>query len=103
MKQIEEVLVEKMCDMKLAIRQLAGKIIKEVVGGGKEAEMEREREKTNNIMRLLMHKLQTCSLLGKEEIIGLVMEIYAREGCWEEGRREEVVGVVGELAMLLYN
>lgn len=90
MKQIEEVLVEKMCDMKLAIRQIACKIIREIAA-----------EKSPHIIKALMHKLASCSLLGKEEIIGLVMEIYSKDGLDRD--REELLFVVSELAMMLYN
>lgn len=46
-----------------------------------------------------MQKLVNCSLLGKEEIIALVQDIYTREG----GILDDSLNVISELATLLYN
>lgn len=47
-----------------------------------------------------MQKLMNCSLLGKEEIIGLVQDIYTKDAC---GQLEDCLAVVSDLATLLYN
>lgn len=79
-----------MCDSKLAIRQVASKTIKELICG----------KSQRNILRLLMQKLANCSLLGKEEIISLVQDVYSKQ---QELDNTDYLMVVQEIASLLYN
>lgn len=90
LRNIEEILVEKTCDSKLAIRQAAAKTAKELVCSGK----------STSLLKMLLLKLVNCSLLGKEEIIGLVQDICVRE---ENDNLEDCLLVVSDLATLLYN
>lgn len=51
-------------------------------------------EKSPSMMKSLVQRMSTCNLLGKEEIIGLIMEIYMRQGFAIERDREELLYVV---------
>ena len=55
LRNIEEIMIEKICDSKLAIRQVAAKIVKELVC----------TNKSKTVLRAMMQKLMNCSLLGK--------------------------------------
>jgi hypothetical protein len=47
-------MVEKICDLKMAVRQIASKILRNVLATGKDA------------AKKLLTKLSSCSVIGKE-------------------------------------
>ena len=54
-KKIEDVMVEKICDLKMAVRQIAVKILKKIFDNGNKESAKK-----------LLNKLSTCSVVGKE-------------------------------------
>ena len=55
LKKIEEIMVEKICDLKMAVRQIAAKILKKIFNN------------TNkDSARRILGKLLNCSVIGKE-------------------------------------
>ena len=60
-KKLEEVVIDKICDIKMAVRQIASRILRKIFA-----------EKKNNskfFLKFLLNKLNTCSVIGKEEIL----------------------------------
>jgi hypothetical protein len=54
LKKIEDVMVEKLCDLKMAVRQIAAKILKKIFDSG-----------SKDSTKKLLSKLSTCSVVGK--------------------------------------
>ncbi len=62
----EDVIIEKICDLKMAVRQIAAKVLKKLndVGSNK------------SLNKKLLAKLSGCSIVGKEEILSFLQENY---------------------------
>lgn len=54
-KKIEDVMIEKICDLKMAVRQIAGKVLKKIFDN-----------ESKDSVRKLLNKLSNCSVVGKE-------------------------------------
>lgn len=65
-KQIEDVMIEKMCDLKMAVRQIAAKILKKIFDNG-----------SKESAKKLLNKMSTCSVIGKEEILMFLQDYYS--------------------------
>ncbi len=64
-KKIDDVMVEKICDLKMAVRQIASKILRKILdSGGKDSS------------KKLLSKLSNCSVVGKEEILTFLQDYY---------------------------
>lgn len=64
MNQIEDVIIDKVCDLKMAVRQLAQRILKNIYMNQSKA-----------FMKKLLSKLNNCSSLGREEILSFLQEV----------------------------
>lgn len=51
----EDVIIEKVCDLKMAVRQIAGKILKRLY----------EQTHTKSLTKKILTKLSCCSIVGK--------------------------------------
>lgn len=58
-------MIEKICDLKMAVRQIAAKILKKIYSNA-----------TKDSAKKIFAKLATCSVIGKEEILNFVQEYY---------------------------
>ena len=54
LSKIEDVMVEKICDLKMAVRQIAVKILKKIFDSG-----------SKESPKKILSKLATCSVVGK--------------------------------------
>lgn len=53
-KKIEDVMVEKICDLKMAVRQIAAKVLRKILDSG-----------SKESPRKILNKLSNCSVVGK--------------------------------------
>lgn len=53
-KQIEDVIIDKICDLKLAVRQLANKILRNLY-----------QNQSKDFLKRILLKLKNCSIVGK--------------------------------------
>lgn len=53
-KKIEDIMVEKICDLKMAVRQIAAKILRKILDSS-----------TKDSAKKLLNKLSNCSVVGK--------------------------------------
>ena len=60
-------MADKICDMKIGIREEANKISKEII----------VVHNQHRIVRILMQRIKVCSFAGKEEILKLMEDVYA--------------------------
>ena len=65
-KKIEDVMVEKICDLKMAVRQIAAKILKKIFDNG-----------SKDSAKKLLNKMSNCSVVGKEEILLFFQDYYS--------------------------
>ena len=66
LKKIEEIMVDKICDLKMAVRQIAAKILKKIFNNtNKES------------ARRILAKLLNCSVIGKEEILTFIGDYFS--------------------------
>lgn len=65
-ERLEDILADKICDMKAAMRKEASKICRELIITYNE----------HRIVRILMQRVKTCSFAGKEEILDLMHDVY---------------------------
>ena len=68
LRKIEEIMLEKICDLKMAVRQIAVKILKVIFDNS-----------SKESARKLLHKLTNCSVVGKEEILTFIGEYFTSE------------------------
>jgi hypothetical protein len=54
-KKIEDIMIEKICDLKMAVRQIASKILRRIYSNS-----------TKESAKKIFAKLATCSVIGKE-------------------------------------
>lgn len=54
-RQIEDVIIDKICDLKMAVRQLASKILRKLYPNH-----------SKDFLKRLLNKLNNCSVVGKE-------------------------------------
>lgn len=54
-RQIEDVVIDKICDLKMAVRQLANKILRNLYPN-----------QSKDFMKRILTKLNNCSIVGKE-------------------------------------
>lgn len=54
-RQIEDVVIDKICDLKMAVRQLASKILRNLYPN-----------QSKDFMKRILTKLNNCSVVGKE-------------------------------------
>ena len=66
-KKVEDVMIEKICDLKMAVRQIAIKILRKIFDNG-------DRDSARKILA----KLASCSVVGKEEILMFLQEYYSQ-------------------------
>lgn len=59
-------MVEKICDLKMAVRQIAAKILKQIFNNS-----------NKDSSRRLLSKLSTCSVIGKEEILTFLGDYFS--------------------------
>ena len=55
LKKIEDVMVEKICDLKMAVRQIASKVLRKIFDNG-----------SKDSVKKMLAKLSNCSVVGKE-------------------------------------
>lgn len=55
LRKIEDVMVEKICDLKMAVRQIAAKTLRRIFDNG-----------SKDSPKKLLNKLASCSVVGKE-------------------------------------
>lgn len=65
-KKIEDVMIEKICDLKMAVRQIAAKVLRKIFDNG-----------NKDSAKKLLTKLSTCSVVGKEEILIFLQDYYS--------------------------
>lgn len=53
-KKIEDIMIEKICDLKMAVRQIATKILKKIYNNS-----------SKDSAKKIFYKLGTCSVIGK--------------------------------------
>jgi hypothetical protein len=79
-------MVEKICDLKMAVRQIASKILRNVLATpGKDS------------AKKLLTKLSTCSVIGKEEILNFLQDHFSVV------RPTDLPQLLGEIAAQLSN
>lgn len=54
-KKIEDIMIEKICDLKMAVRQIASKILRKIFSNS-----------SKDSAKKVFGKLATCSVIGKE-------------------------------------
>ena len=54
-KKIEDIMIEKICDLKMAVRQIASKILRKIYSNS-----------NKDSAKKILGKLGTCSVIGKE-------------------------------------
>lgn len=59
-------MVEKICDLKMAVRQIATKVLRKILDSG-----------SKDSAKKLLSKLSTCSVVGKEEILTFLQDYYS--------------------------
>lgn len=64
-RQIEDVVIDKICDLKMAVRQLASKILRKLYPNH-----------SKDFMKRVLNKLNNCSVVGKEEILNFLQETF---------------------------
>lgn len=64
-RQVEDVVIDKICDLKMAVRQLANKILRNLY-----------LNQSKDFMKRILNKLNNCSVVGKEEILNFLQEIF---------------------------
>ena len=64
-RQIEDVVIDKVCDLKMAVRQLANKILRKIYPNH-----------SKDFLKRLLNKLNHCSVVGKEEILNFLQEVF---------------------------
>lgn len=64
-RQIEDVVIDKVCDLKMAVRQLANKILRKIYPNH-----------SKDFLKRLLNKLSHCSVVGKEEILNFLQEVF---------------------------
>jgi hypothetical protein len=64
--RVEDVIIEKICDLKMAVRQIAAKILKKIYENGSNKYFNKK----------ILNKLSNCSVVGKEEILNFLQENY---------------------------
>ena len=57
--KLEDVVIEKICDLKMAVRQIANKVLKKLY----------EATPNKYFNKKILIKLSNCSVVGKEEIL----------------------------------
>lgn len=67
-KKIEDVMVEKVCDLKMAVRQIAAKILKKIFSN-----------ESRDSAKKVLGKLASCSVVGKEEILTFLQDYFVAE------------------------
>lgn len=60
-RQIEDVVIDKICDLKMAVRQLANKILRKLYPNH-----------SKDFIKRVLTKLNNCSVVGKEEILNFL-------------------------------
>jgi len=60
------VMIEKVCDLKMAVRQIATKILKRIFNNDNKESMKK-----------MLNKLNNCSVVGKEEILTFLQDYYS--------------------------
>jgi hypothetical protein len=55
LRKIEDIMLDKICDLKMAVRQIAAKILKRIYTNS-----------SKDSAKKLLSKLATCSIVGKE-------------------------------------
>lgn len=60
-RQIEDVVIDKICDLKMAVRQLANKILRKLYPNH-----------SKDFIKRILNKLNNCSIVGKEEILNFL-------------------------------
>lgn len=58
LKKIEDIMIEKVCDLKMAVRQIASKILKKIFNNN-----------NKDSAKKIFVKMANCSVVGKEEIL----------------------------------
>lgn len=64
-KKIEDIMIEKICDLKMAVRQIASKILRKIYSNS-----------NKDSAKKILGKLSTCSVIGKEEILTFIQDYY---------------------------
>lgn len=59
-------MIEKVCDLKMAVRQIATKILKRIFNNDNKESMKK-----------MLNKLNNCSVVGKEEILTFLQDYYS--------------------------
>lgn len=54
-RKVEDVMIEKICDLKMAVRQIAVKVLRKILDNG-----------SRDAVKKLLAKLSMCSVVGKE-------------------------------------
>ena len=66
LKKIEEIMMEKICDLKMAVRQIAAKVLKKIFNNS-----------NKDSARRILGKLSNCSVIGKEEILTFLGDYFS--------------------------
>ena len=86
-------MIEKVCDIKMAVRQIACKILRKIFYGNR----------SKSFLRTMLGKMSTCSMIGKEEVLNFLQEVYTASIVDNQPDDADLALILSEVSFLLSN